>query len=72
MHIYAVRDIEVQFPVDHEQQLVKTLSVALFEDKNSLYKDTSIIMSPEDCEARASCILMQLRKITSMRGVFHK
>uniref|UniRef100_A0A2H1V2I0 SFRICE_015326 n=1 Tax=Spodoptera frugiperda TaxID=7108 RepID=A0A2H1V2I0_SPOFR len=72
MHIYAVRDIEVQFPADHEQQLVKTLSVALFEDKNSLYKDTSIIMSPEDCEARASCILMQLRKITSMRGVFHK
>ncbi|KAH9627875.1 hypothetical protein HF086_015319 [Spodoptera exigua] len=72
MHIYAVRDTEVPFPAEHEAQLIKTLSVALFEDRNSLYKDTTVLMSPEDCDARASCILMQLRKITSMRSVFHK
>ena len=72
IHVYSLTGNEVTFNKQHEDSLRETLSVAIFEDHDSLHLSDLGIVSPEQCEDITNKIMDKLLEIAQMRKILNK
>ncbi|XP_048478289.1 sec1 family domain-containing protein 2 isoform X2 [Plutella xylostella] len=71
--VYSLAGDEVPFPKQHEEALVETLSVAIFEDHKSVLSSAEgRVVSPEQCAAVAADVLSKLKDIAKMRRILNR
>lgn len=70
VHVYALAGKEIKFSPAHEDNLLETLSVAVFEDHKQLFSndayENSSMVTPEECDIISKDIMKRLKEISQM------
>ncbi|CAK1551211.1 unnamed protein product [Leptosia nina] len=66
VHVYSLAGNEVVFSSQHEEQLHQILTVAIFEDHKSVFRDGRMV-TPEECETISRNALELLKEVSQMR-----
>lgn len=72
VHVYSLIGTEVSFSKEHEDNLMETLSVAIFEDHRSLFEESGKMVTPEDCDEISKNIMARLKAVAQMRKILVK
>ncbi|XP_072949393.1 sec1 family domain-containing protein 2-like [Epargyreus clarus] len=73
IHVYSLTGTEVVFNKQHEDSLVETLSVAIFEDRKTLFIDDETgIMTPEESHEISKRFMARFKEIAQMRKTLQK
>ncbi|XP_059052148.1 sec1 family domain-containing protein 2-like [Achroia grisella] len=74
VYVYSLVGTEVSFSKQHEDSLIETLSVAIFEDHKQLFssEEGGRIATPEECDDISNKIMRRLKDVSQMRKILQK